>query len=116
MTKDPSNAPHCFSALPRRLVPRSNNGVANVSDTDWRNELAVDPPGGNRVFHCQHDVDDDDAIDDGNSIVGIQPMLDSTKVSAIAVTGAPSSLPTMVVFPNSCASDAVNDKTAIFPQ
>ena len=101
--KDPNNDPHCFNALPRMLVPSNNSGVAKVNDTDWRNVLAVEPPGGNKHFHCPDRV-------------GIQLTLDRTNVNAIAVTGAPSNLPINVVLPKSCANDAVNDKAAIFPQ
>ena len=90
---DPSKAPHCFNALPRKLVPSNNNGVAKVSETPCRNVLAGEPPGGSNVLQLQ--------VFDALHNVGIQPTLDSTNVSAMAVTGAPRSLPTSVVLPSS---------------
>ena len=61
---------------------------------------------------------DDDAADDtvADDSVGIQLTLDKQKVSAIAVTGAPSNLPINVVLPSNCANDAVSDNVAMFPQ
>ena len=58
-----------------------------------------DPPGGNNVFNFQRD---DDLPEDIVDIIrdGTQPILDKANVSAIAVTGAPSNLPAVVVFPN----------------
>mmetsp|Transcript_22105 Transcript_22105/g.53553 ORF Transcript_22105/g.53553 Transcript_22105/m.53553 type:complete len:238 (+) Transcript_22105:1133-1846(+) len=111
-TNDPNSGPHRRSAEPRTDVPSSNNGVASVRETPCKNVLADDPPGGRSVFHP--DADDDD--DDSREQRGIQLTLESTKVSAIAVTGAPSSLPAIVVLPRSCASDAANDRVATFPQ
>lgn len=113
ITNDPRSAPHCLSALPRTLVPSSSNGVASVRDIPCRNALAADPPGGNNVLQPQELVA---AHVEERSCVGIQPTLDSTKVRAMAVTGAPSNFPTIVVFPSSCARDAVNDRAAMFPQ
>ena len=109
---DPSNDPHCFIALPRKLVPNRSNGVASVNDMDWRKVDADEPPGGNSVlsFH----TDDDDEED--NSDIGIQLTLDNTNVNAMAVTGAPSNFPIKVCLPISCARDAVNDRAATFPQ
>ena len=43
-------------------------------------------------------------------------MLERTNVSAIAVTGAPSNFPINVVFPISCARDAVKARAATLPQ
>ena len=94
---DPSNEPHCRNALPRILVPSNNNGVANVSDILCRNELALDPPGGNSVFQVNDDVV---VAADAVESLGIQPTLDRTNVSAIADTGAPNNLPIMVDLPN----------------
>ena len=79
--------------------------------------LANEPPGGRSVFHFIVDVDDDAADDTvADDSVGIQLTLDKQKVSAIAVTGAPSNLPINVVLPSNCANDAVSDNVAMFPQ
>jgi hypothetical protein len=106
---DASSEPHCRNALPRILVPRSNRGVASVNDIVWRKELAVEPPGGSNVVRV-HDVVDVDRI-----LVGIQSTLDNANESAMAVTGAPSSLPTVVDLPSSCANEATNESAAMFP-
>mmetsp|Transcript_28173 Transcript_28173/g.58724 ORF Transcript_28173/g.58724 Transcript_28173/m.58724 type:complete len:368 (+) Transcript_28173:510-1613(+) len=65
MTKDPRREPHCWSAVPRRLVPRRSSGVARVREMDWRKVLAVEPPGGNTVLHVNDDDDGDDNGDNG---------------------------------------------------
>ena len=73
-----------------------------------------DPPGGRRVFHFQID----DIIDEDDDViirVGIHPILDNANVSAIAVTGAPSSLPMVVDLPSNCAKEAEKASVAIFP-
>jgi len=95
ITNDASSEPHRRSALPRMLVPRSSRGVASVNDVVWRKELAVEPPGGNNVVRV-HDV-----VEVVDSFVGIQSTLDNANESAMAVTGAPSSLPTVVDLPSS---------------
>jgi hypothetical protein len=77
------------------LVPRSSRGVASVNDVVWRKELAVEPPGGNNVVRV-HDV-----VEVVDGFVGIQSTLDNANESAMAVTGAPSSLPTVVDLPSS---------------
>jgi len=116
MTKDPRREPHCWSAVPRRLVPRRSSGVARVREMDWRKVLAVEPPGGNTVLHVNDD-DDDDGDDSGDDCsVGIHPTLDAINVSAMAVTGAPSNFPINVVLPRSWAREAANERTAMFPQ
>ena len=100
MKNDPNKLPHCRSAFPLRLVPRRSSGVANVSDTFCRKELDGLPPGGRIVINSVVVVgaaeDEDNTNDDG-----INPTLDKTNATAIAVTGAPRSLPTSVVLPNS---------------
>ena len=102
MKNDPNKLPHCRSAFPLRLVPRRSSGVANVSDTFCRKELDGLPPGGRIVIHCDVVVvigvaeEADNTNDDG-----MNPTLDKTNATAIAVTGAPRSLPTSVVLPNS---------------
>ena len=76
-----------------------------------------DPPGGRSVFHFQIDDDIIDEDDDDVIIrVGIHPILDNANVSAIAVTGAPSSLPMVVDLPSNCAKEAEKASVAIFPQ
>lgn len=95
ITNDASSEPHRRSALPRMLVPRSSRGVASVNDVVWRKELAVEPPGGNNVVRV-HDV-----VEVVDGFVGIQSTLDNANESAMAVTGAPSSLPTVVDLPSS---------------
>ena len=84
-----------------------------MRDVLWRNALADDPPGGSNV-EIVHDVDVDVSARDGPH--GIQSTLDSAKDNAMAVTGAPRSLPIDVVLPRSCAIDAANDNAATFPQ
>jgi len=113
MTKDPRREPHCTSAVPRRLVPRRSSGVARVREMDWRKVLAVEPPGGNSVLHVNDSGDDDG---DDSSGIGIHPTLDAANVSAMAVTGAPSSFPINVVLPISWAREAAKERTAMFPQ
>jgi hypothetical protein len=54
-------------------------------------------------------------VPDGVIRVGIHPTLDSTNVSAIAVTGAPNNLPIIVVLPNNWAKEAEKASVAIFP-
>ena len=73
----------------------------------WRKELAVDPPG-ERSAVSFHDDDTDDHV-------GIQSTLASAKESAMAVTGAPRSLPIVVDLPSSCAKETRNDKAATLP-
>ena len=64
------------------------------------------PPDGSSVLQL--------AEEDTNE--GMQPTLESTNVSAIAVTGAPSRFPISVVLPSSWAKDAVKASAATFPQ
>jgi hypothetical protein len=109
ITNDASSDPHRRNALPRTLVPSRSNGVARVRDKFWRKALAGDPPGGSSVVSAQ---DDDAGEIDG---LGIQSTLDSAKERAMADTGAPNSLPIVVVLPRSCAREATNDKTAMLP-
>jgi len=92
MKNEPNKLPHCLSAFPRRLVPRRSRGVANVRDIFCRNVLDGLPPGGRIVIQSVAEVDNSD---------GINPTLDKTNATAIAVTGAPRSLPTKVFFPTS---------------
>lgn len=108
-TNDASSEPHRCSALPRMLVPRSSRGVASVNDVFWRKELAVEPPGGSNVVRVHN-------VDVRYSLVGIQSTLASANESAMAVTGAPSSLPAVVDLPSSCANEATNESAAMFPQ
>jgi hypothetical protein len=98
ITNDANSDPHRRIAPPRRLVPRRSRGVARVRDVLWRNALADDPPGGSNV-EIVHDVDVDVSARDGPH--GIQSTLDSAKDNAMAVTGAPRSLPIDVVLPRS---------------
>ena len=57
------------------------------------------------------------SVDDDNDVVdGMKPTLDKINATAMAVTGAPRSLPTNVFFPNNCAKLAVKDKAATLPQ
>ena len=93
IANDASSEPHRRSASPRMLVPRSSRGVASVNDVVWRKELAMEPPGGSKVVRV-HDVDVD-------NLFGIQSILDNANESAMAVTGAPSSWPTVVDLPSS---------------
>mmetsp|Transcript_32661 Transcript_32661/g.66630 ORF Transcript_32661/g.66630 Transcript_32661/m.66630 type:complete len:113 (-) Transcript_32661:410-748(-) len=94
MKNDPNKLPHCLSAFPLKLVPRRSSGVAKVSDIFCKNEDDGLPPGARSVIHpvVVAEVDNND---------GINPTLDNTKATAIAVTGAPRSLPTKVFFPSS---------------
>ena len=110
MKNDPNKLPHCFKAFPLRLVPRRSSGVAKVSDMLCRNVLDALPPGGRIVIHSE---EDDDANDNDD---GMTPTLDSTNATAIAVTGAPRSLPIKVLFPNSWAKEAVKESAATLPQ
>ena len=105
-TNDANSDPHRRKAPPRMLVPSRRRGVARVRDVVWRKELAGDPPGGSSVVSA-HD-DDDESL-------GIQSTLERAKDSAMAVTGAPRSLPIIVVLPRSWAREAANDSTATLP-
>jgi hypothetical protein len=73
------------------LVPSKSKGVARVSDVVWTNVLDGLPPDGRSVDQFAVDL-----IDEGKML-----KLESTKVNAIAVTGAPRSFPTRVVLPSS---------------
>ena len=49
-----------------------------------------------------HSVDEEEEVDDENDVVdGMKPTLDKINAIAMAVTGAPRSLPTNVFFPKS---------------
>jgi hypothetical protein len=104
-TNDASSDPHRRKAPPRMLVPSRRRGVARVRDVVWRKELAGDPPGGSSVVSAH---DDDESL-------GIQSTLERANESAMAVTGAPRSLPIVVVLPRSWAREAANDSTATLP-
>ena len=47
-----------------------------------------------------HSVDDEEEADENGAFDGMKPTLDKINAIAMAVTGAPRSLPTNVFFPN----------------